>query len=265
MNSTKSKLILLAGMSMCLASLTSHATVIFHNYGTTAIGGTGGWSSYNLDSPGTISQSTSQVYKGTTSIKSQVVYQGTGYTGRYHAMCRLDNVYQPGDTGFYGFAFYLRSSWEFDNQQYQLFQFIADFTDSGCDTWMPSTMVWVQGNQLNTRRKYGTACDQLITEYNNVATVSAGVWHTIEIQALWEPDDTGYIKLWFDESKVVQEFNCKTTLTDGENRFYDMDTGLYANSWHDDGYMLGSQGTRYAYFDEIGWGTAYADADPAQW
>ena len=134
---------------MCLACSVSHATVIFHNYGTTS-----GWSSFNLDSPDSITQSTSQVYKGTTSIKSQVVYQGTGYTGRYHAMVSLDNVYHPGDTGFYGFAFYLRSSWEFDNQQYQLFQFKGDFTDTGCDTWMPSTMVWIQGNQLTTRRKY---------------------------------------------------------------------------------------------------------------
>ena len=259
MKSIKLKLITLAA-SMCLACSVSHATVIFHNYGTTS-----GWSSFNLDSPDSITQSTSQVYKGTTSIKSQVVYQGTGYTGRYHAMVRLNNVYHPGDTGFYGFAFYLMNAWEFDNQQYQLFQFIGDFTDTGCDTWMPSTMVWIQGNQLNTRRKYGTACDQQIQEYNNLATVSAGTWHRIEIQALWESGSTGYLKLWFDGTKVTENYNIATTISDSENRYFDMDTGIYANSWHDDGYMLGSQGTRYAYFDEIGWGTTFADADPASW
>jgi hypothetical protein len=254
---------------MCLASLASHATVFFHNFGTTAIGGSGNWDGYNLDSPDSISQSTSQVYKGTTSIKSQVVYQGTGYTGRYHAMVSLDNVYHPGDTGFYGFAFYLMSAWQFQNQQYQLFQFIADFSNLGCsETFMPSSMVWVYGNTLNTRRKYGAACpvsSQHITQYNNVATVSAGVWHTIEIQANWQSDNTGYYKLWFDGTKVVEEYNCQTTVADPNNRYFRMDTGIYANSWHDDGHMTGTQGTRYAYFDEIGWGSTFADANPAAW
>ena len=247
-------------VSMCLASFVSQATVIYHNYGNTS-----GWSSFNLDSPGSISQSTSQVYKGSTSIKSEVVYQGTGYTGRYHAMVCLNNVYHPGDTGFYGYAFYLRSSWEFDNQMYTLSQFIGDFSDTGCDTWMPSTMVWINGNQLNTRRKYNTVCSQVTTTYNNIATVSAGVWHRIEIQADWESDNTGFLKLWYDGTKVVEQYNIKTTVSDSENRYFRMDTGLYADSWHDDGHMVGSQGDRYAYFDEIGWGTAFSDADPAQW
>jgi hypothetical protein len=263
MKSTKLKLLTLA-VSMCLVSSASHATALFHNFGTTS-----GWDGQNLDSPDSLSQSTSQVYKGTTSIKSQVVYQGTGYTGRYHAMESKNNVYHPGDTGFYGFAFYLMSAWEFDNQQYQLFQFIADFSDEGCsETFMPSTMVWIQGNQLNTRRKYGVACPtsgQITTTYNNLATVSAGTWHRIEIQANWESDDTGFLKLWFDGTKVTENYNCKTTVADSENRYFRMDTGIYANSWHDDGHMVGSQGTRYAYFDEIGWGTTFADADPAQW
>ena len=265
MKSTTLKYIIVSTVALCAAGALSRATVMFHNYGTTALGGSSGWDSYNLDSPGIISQSTSQVYKGSTSIKSEVDYQGTGYTGRYHAMCSLDNVYHPGDLGFYGFAFYLRSAWEFDNQQYQLFQFIADFSDTGCDDWMPSSMVWIYGNTLNTRRKYGTPCDQKITEYDNVATVSAGVWHTIEIQALWEPNDTGYYKLWFDGTKVVEQYNCKTTVSDSENRYFRMDVGLYANSWHDDGHMTGSQSQRYAYFDEIGWGTVFADANPAAW
>jgi len=41
--------------------------------------------------------------------------------------------------------------------------------------------------------------------------------------------------------------------------------GLYANGWHDSGSMTGTQGTRTVYFDQIGIGTTFADADPAQW
>jgi hypothetical protein len=245
--------------ALSLACSVSQATVLFHNTGTTS-----GWDGVNLDANCSLSQSTSQVYKGTTSIKSQVVYN-SGYTGRYHAMETKNNIYHPGDTGFYGFAFYLMSAWSFQNQQYQLFQFIADFSDTGCDDFMPSTMVWIYGNQLNTRRKYGTICAQQIHQYSNLATVSAGVWHRIVIQASWKTDSTGYLKLWFDGTKEFEEFNVPTTISDSENRYFRMDVGIYANSWHDDGHMTGTQGTRYAYFDQIGWGTTFADADPAQW
>lgn len=255
------KYIIVSVLSICVASSTSHATVLFHNYGTTS-----GWDGFNVDSPDSITQSTSQTYKNGNSIKAQVVYQGTGYTGRYHAMCSKNNVYRPGDRGFYGFAFCLMHAWEFDQQQYQLFQFIANFSDSaGCDDWMPSTMVWIYGNTLNTRRKYGDICHQKTTEYNNLATVSAGVWHLIEIQANWETDSTGYLKLWFDHTKVMQALDCATTIADSKNRYFRMDVGIYANSWHDDKQMVGSQGTRFAYFDEIGWGTTFSDADPASW
>src|SRR6185312_932721 len=255
---TKLKYCVLAA-TVSMACSAGHATVLFHNTGTTS-----GWDGQNLDPNCSISQSTSQVYKGTTSIKSQVVYNSS-YTGRYHAMESKNNVYHPGDTGFYGFAFYLMNAWQFQNQQYQLFQFIADFSDTGCDDFMPSTMVWIYGNQLNTRRKYGTPCAQQIQQYSNLATVSAGVWHRIVIQALWKSDSTGYLKLWFDGTKVTENYNLATTVSDSENRYFRMDVGIYANSWHDDGHMVGTQGTRYAYFDQIGWGTTFADADPAQW
>ena len=251
---------ILTAVSVSLACSLSQATVLFHNTGTTS-----GWSGQNLDPNCSLSQSSSQVYKGNDSIKAQVIYT-PGYTGRYHAMETKNNVYHPGDTGFYGFAFYLMNAWDFQNQQYQLFQFIADFTGAGCgETWMPSTMVWIYGNQLTTRRKYGTVCSQQIQQYSNLAGVNAGVWHRIVIQASWKSDSTGFLKLWFDGAKVLEQYNIATTISDPANRYFRMDVGIYANSWHDEHRLLGTQGTRYIYFDQIGWGTAFADADPAQW
>lgn len=242
----------------------AHATAYFHNTGTTADGGGfSNWDGSNLDSNCSISQSTSVLYKGSTSIKSQTNYNSS-YTGRYHAMKSKNNVYHLGDTGFYGFAFYLWSSWDFSgSQQYQLFQFIADYTGSGCDTWQPSTMVWVQGNQLCTRRNYGSdACHRTTQSYTNLATVSSGVWHRIVIQAHWTDDSTGYLKLWFDGTKVLEKYSLATTIND--SRYYRMDVGLYSNSWHDQGYCTGNT-TRMAWFDQIGTGSTFADADPAQW
>jgi hypothetical protein len=256
----------LAAIAVFLAGATlSHATAYFHNTGTTSDGGGfSNWDGSNLDSNCSITQSTSVVYKGSTAIKSQTNYN-SGYSGRYHAMKSKNNVYHLGDTGFYGFAFYLQSAWDFSgSQQYQLFQFIANYNGSSCgEDWQPSTMVWIQGNQLCTRRNYGSsACNRSVQSYTNLASVSAGTWHRIVIQAHWTDDTTGYLKLWFDGSKVLEKYSLPTTIND--SRGYRMDVGIYANSWHDQGYCTGST-TRMAWFDQIGTGSTFADADPAQW
>lgn len=251
---------LVAAMAFGAVTSLCQATVWFHNTGTVS----SGWDGSNLDANCTIADSTSVVYKGTTAIKSTATYN-SGYTGRYHAMKTKNNVYHLGDTGFYGFAFYLQSAWDFSgSQQYQLFQFIADYTGSSCgEDWQPSTMVWVSGNQLATRRNYGAdACHRTVQSYTGLASVSAGVWHRIVIQAHWTYDTTGYLKLWFDGTKVLEQYNIQTTINDG--RGYRMDVGLYANSWHDQGFCTGST-NRQVWVDQIGTGSTFADADPAQW
>jgi len=45
---------------------------------------------------------------------------------------------------------------------------------------------------------------------------------------------------------------------------YVMDVGIYANSWHDQGFCTGST-QHIAWFSKVGKGTVFADADPAQW
>ncbi|WP_415910647.1 polysaccharide lyase [Oleiharenicola sp. Vm1] len=246
----------LAAALFALVPLTE-ASVIFHNTGTTS-----GWDSINQEHNGTVIQVTNVVYKGSTAIKCTQVYDSS-YTGRYHSEVVKNNVYSRGQTGFYGFAFRLQADWSFQNQSYNLAQFIADFSDYGCDDYIPTTMVWIRGNQLNSRVKTGPVCSATTTQFTNLATVSAGVWHKIVIQANWQSDSTGYFKLWYDGTKVFERFNIPTTLADG--RGIQMRAGLYANGWHDDGYMAGSQGTRQVWYDQIGAGTTFADADPDQW
>jgi Polysaccharide lyase len=234
-------------------------TVLFHNTGTTA-----GWDTFTHEHSGTVTQVTSPVFKGSTAIKVTQIYDSS-YTGRYHSEAVRNDGYTPGDQRFYGFAFYLPANWQFVNQSFNIAQFIADFTNTGCDDWMPSTMVWLQGSTLNTRVKYGTICGQHITTYNSIASVTAGAWHRVEIQASWKSDASGYLKLWFDGTKVLEKLNTATTIADPANRTFSFRVGMYANGWHDDGTMIGTQGMRTLYVDQVGIGKAFADADPNGW
>ncbi|KAL3464854.1 polysaccharide lyase [Aspergillus heterothallicus] len=248
---------LLSATATLALALSASATQSFGNTGTLD-----GWDTINREHQGTVTEVTNVVYEGPTAIKVTQTYDSS-YSGRYHSELVHNNGYTRGDTSFYGFAFRLQSDWDFTSQSYNLAQFIADFTDSGCDDWMPSTMIWLQGNQLYTRVKTGTICNQAITTFPNLATVSAGQWHKIVLQVDWESDATGYFKVWFDGVKVLESYNIQTTIA--HDRQFQFRIGLYANGWHDEGRLVGSQGFRQVWYDEIGKGTVFADADPDQW
>lgn len=238
--------------------LIAEASQSFSNTGTLS-----GWNAQTLENKGSIEEVTNVFYKGPTALKMTQVYD-PNWKGRFHSEKGKTAVYKRGDQGFYGFAFRLQDNWQFSPAQgYNIAQFIADFTNTGCDDWMPSSMVWLVGNQLHTRLKYGSICAQQTRTFSNIATVSAGAWHRITIQANWQSDSTGFYKLWFDGVKVVEVYNVATTISDG--RAFDFKVGIYANGWHDDGGMKGTQGTRQIWYDQISVGTTFADADPASW
>ncbi|SEM54827.1 Polysaccharide lyase [Stigmatella aurantiaca] len=246
-----------AGLSLLATGLIAEAAVLFHNSGTLS-----GWNAINREHKGTVNEVTNVTYEGPTAIKVTQVYDPS-YSGRYHSEVVKHNVYRRGDTGFYGFAFRLQEDWQFQPQSFNIAQFIADFSNTGCDDYMPSSMIWLQGNQLFTRVKQGTVCSQKTVTFGNLATVSAGQWHKVVMHVKWASDGTGFYKLWFNGQKVLEQYNLSTTVAD--DRYFQFRVGLYANGWHDTGYMQGSQGTRSIWFDEIGAGTTFADADPSQW
>jgi hypothetical protein len=235
------------------------AAVLFHNTGTTS-----GWDSFVREHKGSITQVTSPVYKGSTSIKFTQVYD-SAYGGRYHSEAVRNDGYTPGQQRFYGFAFQLPSNWQYVNQSFDIAQFIADFSNTGCDGYMPTTMMWITGNYLHTRVKSGTACNQQIRTFSNVAQVPAGRWNTVVIQASWQSNTTGFFKVWFNGVKVLEQYNLPTTIADSQNRRFQFRVGLYANAWYDQHTMLGTQGTRTIYVDQVGIGTTFADANPAAW
>lgn len=251
------------GSKICLAiplvfGLTAQATQLFSNRGTRS-----GWDSINEEHQGTVQQVTNVFYEPSTALKMTQIYDSS-YSGRYHSEVVKNNVYKRGDTGFYGFAFRLQQDWQTSPaQSYNLAQFIADFSDTGCDDYMPSSMIWIVGNQLYSRVKTGTICDQHTNTFPPLATITPGTWYKVEIQASWKTDGTGYYKIWLNGNSVLAQYNIDTTVKD--DREFQFRVGLYANGWHDDNGMKGSQGTRQVWFDEIAAGSTFADADPDQW
>lgn len=236
---------------------TASAVQLFSNTGTTS-----GWSNIQTEASGTVQQVTNVVREGSTALKMTQTYDSS-YSGLYHSEVHAYNAYSQGDMRFYGFWFRLSENWEFTpSQGFNIAQFIAQFPGT-CDTYAPSTMVWIRGNQLYTRYKYGPLCGGPTTVNSApLATVEAGVWHKIVIQARWESNTNGYLKLWFDGNKVYEETGIRTTYN--ENSPFQFRVGLYANTWPT-GYVAGSQTFRQIWFDEIAYGTTFADADPSQW
>ncbi|CAM1506070.1 Fc.00g057110.m01.CDS01 [Cosmosporella sp. VM-42] len=247
--------------SLALVPLTQ-ATRTFYNSGTL-----NGWDYVRHENIGTVQEVTNVVYKGTTALKMAQTYT-PGYTDRYHSEVDHNYGYKRGEDHFYGFMFRLSDTWEFDDQSYNLAQFIANRPGAGCggDDWMPSSMLWIQGNKLTSRIVSGQYrqpdCSRTISTLKSLATVTPGVWHKIVIQARWKSDNTGFYKIWFDNVKVAQEMDVATTVND--DSVFQFRVGLYANSWHDDGHMVGNQPFRQVWYDEVAIGTEFRDVDPDQ-
>lgn len=252
----------LLAASLALFPLYSQASRLFYNSGTLS-----GWDFVRKEHNGNVEQVSNVAYEGSSALKMTQRYD-QAYNGRYHSEVDVTDGYQRGDSRFYGFAFRLSDSWEFTSQGYNLAQFIANRPGANCggDNWMPSSMIWIKGNQLTSRIVSGEYrqpnCGRNIEQLNNLATVSAGAWHKVVLQVRWKSDKTGEYKIWFDGQKVFERSDVATTVNDDE--LFQFRVGLYANSWYDDGHMEGSQGFRQVWYDEIAIGTTFADVDPDQ-
>jgi hypothetical protein len=258
---------------LTLALVTSiRATPEFANHGTIS-----GFSTTNREAQGTISDVSNVVFRPSSAIKVTQTYI-SGYTGRYHSEVVYNKGYHRGDTKFYGFAFRLAEGWDFEGtQSYNLAQWIADFTDTGCDDWSPTSMVYLKGSTLYSRVKTGQLlpgkpcaankndCSggqncQKTREFALQSNIEGGVWYRVTFQVTWASDATGQFKTWVNGTKVHEEYNIPTTLVD-DGREFSFRLGLYANGWHDESKLVGD-GFRQVWIDEVGIGSAFADGDP---
>lgn len=189
--------------TLALFALISQAELLFYNPGTQPAN----WDYVRREHQGTVDQINNVVYKGDTALKMTQTYD-SNYDGRYHSEVDHNDGYRPGDTRYYGFMFRLSEAWEFSPQGYNIAQFIADRNGAGCDEddWMPSSMVWIKGDQLTSRIVSGNYrqpdCSREFDQLDDLATVSAGVWHKVIIKATWETDSTGQYTMWFDDEQV---------------------------------------------------------------
>ena len=241
-------------LSALLATLPAvRAEQIFTNRGTLE-----GWEGTQTEHNGEIKEVTDVFFDVAPALAMSQTFDAS-YTGRYHSEVRVLNAYRHGDTRFYGFAFRLPPDWQFDPpQSYDLAQFIAPFDQ--CDTFMPTTMFWLEGANLFTRLKSGSVCDQKTQELPLNATVKAGEWHKVIIEASWTSNPTGFLRLTFDGTKVLDEQNVATTVS--EDVPFQFRVGLYANGWHDDKGMKGTQGFRQVFYDKVAIATTQDEADP---
>lgn len=255
----------LATLALATAPLAVQAVYPFYNPGNLA--SSDAFDYVRREHSGTVDTVTNVVYKGTTALKMTQTYDPS-YNGRYHSEVDVNDGYKRGQERFYGFAFRLSESWQFQSQSYNIAQFIANRPGAGCggDDWMPSGMLWLEGDQLTSRIVSGQYrqpdCSRSIIKYEKLATVARGVWHTVIIQALWKSDGTGYYKIWFNGNRVLDKRDVSTTVNDDST--FQFRVGLYANSWYDDGTMVGDQSFRQIWFDEIAVNSTYKGVDPAQ-
>ncbi|CAH0046059.1 unnamed protein product [Clonostachys solani] len=242
-----------AAAALALLPQLADATRLFYNSGTVS-----GWSGDPFtENKGTVAEVTNVYSKGPTALKMTQTYDSS-WKGRYHSEVRLNDGYKTGDERAYAFSFRLSESWQIVNEGYNIAQFIADLAGA-CDDWMPSTMIWIEGNQLVTRYVNGNyvvpECKRSIQGSGKIATVTPGKWHRVIVEAKWKNDSTGYLKLWFDGKVVWEKNNIATTIK--ADKQFQFRVGLYANSWQDG--MEGSQPFRQIWYDEVAVGTTLAD------
>lgn len=95
--------------------------------------------------------------------------------------------------------------------------------------------------------------------------MTPGTWHRVVVQAIWQSTWTEFLKVWLDGMKKVEEFSVITPYTDDEKKHHiQFSTSLYAYSWHDQKKLVGGQGTRQLWIDQVGIGPEFKAANPHQ-
>ncbi|KAI5864604.1 polysaccharide lyase family 20 protein [Durotheca rogersii] len=253
----------ITALALLASPLLASATMVFKNSGTKA-----GWDGINQEHQGTVSQVKDETYRSDTALRMVQVYDAN-YRGRYHSEVYKKDVYREGDEGYYGFAFRLDPGWDTSSKQsFNVAQFIADLTkhpDNRCgDGYIPSMMLWVEGDRLQIRRKGGDMCAASMEKYT-LGRVTPGAWHRVVLRARWSSTKTGSYRVWLDGKEVLARDGIVNAYRDSQRRFgFQFRVGLYANGWHDKGRIEGTQRTRRLWIDEVGIGNTYAEADPGK-
>ena len=158
------------------AAVPAGATVIFENNGTTS-----GWSYTSGDGSGTVTEVSSPTYRGSTAVKCYQTYSGSGdYT--LHSECVKRDVGQNGQDRYYGYTFYMPTSWVNVSEGQVVMQLAADFT---CCGGQQTELLMIKGTSLVLERNWGSASSQVNSKTTITATVSKGAWHRVVLHKRW--------------------------------------------------------------------------------
>ena len=245
-----------SALCLALAPCLAHATIYFQNSGNTS-----GWDQLYVEHNGSVTTVNSPVFgSNSTAIQAEQIYD-PNYTGRYHAEARLAQGAQQGWDRYYGYALYLPSDWQFVDQNFNIMQFIGTppCSTSGGKPW---TMLWIRNNSLTTRLTTGPdGCNRTDQNFTITSNTIAGTWHTVVIHSNWESDSTGAFTVWYDGNPVIDQEGVPTCPNDDTTMEFAV--GQYANGWHDNGTMLGTQSVRDIYIDQVTVADNYTDANPS--
>jgi len=204
------------------------------------------------------------------------------YRRRYHAEVVLENATKLGEQAYFGFAFKISEDWEFDESfakgglvaqnRIAITQFIANFRDWDCHgntkIAVPTTMVWIQNDDLHMRIRSGSVCieDKEHEANFRIGKLIPGKWNTIVFGVHWHKKNHGWMKVWFNKKLVVDETDIMTTMNI-DDRLFQWRVGMYPNWYRYDGrghpYIRhGLKTTKEIFIDQIGVGPEYSDADP---
>lgn len=248
--------------ALLLAPAPAPAALLFHNAGTLA-----GWDAVRREHRGTVAEVANVAHAAPPALKMTQTYDAR-HRGRFHAEVVRADGYRRGDERFYAFAFRLSAAWQPQPQPYNLAQFIARRPGTGCGhaDWAPTAMLWIAGDRLAARLVSGPyrgpTCARDVVVLPELAAVRPGAWHAVVVHARWASDASGFFRLRFDGALVAELNGLPTTLDD--DALFQFRVGLYANGWHDDARIDGTQFFRQVWFDDIAIGTEFADVDFAR-
>jgi len=224
-----------------------HATIIFENSGTPS-----GWSYTSGDGSGTVTQVSSPTYRGSTAVKCYQTYGGSGdYT--LHSECVIRDVGKNGQDRYYGYAFYLPTTWVDAPEGQVVMQLAADFS---CCGGQQTELLMIKGTSLVLERNWGDPANQVNSKTTVASSVAKGSWHRVVLHKRWASDNTGIYQFWFDGNLVINESGKPNSFTGTE--LYRWSIGLYAN-------FNSFTGSRYDYIDQARVTDNFQQANPALW
>jgi hypothetical protein len=226
---------------VCVTQSAARAEVLFENPGNKM-----GWGRVFTQKAGTITEVSSPVYRGTTSVKTTQTYQSSD-GANYHSEIIKTQAQLAGQDLYYGHAVYLPADWVFHGQNVTFQQWAPE------DPEGPWILMYLQGDRVRLGGR-GANGDK------DVGTVAGlrGTW--IRFVTRIHMASGGAFEVWINGQKVYTCPNCDFRSRGPSLRW---SNGIYCTRW-DTETPTGPRELTF-WHDNMRITTTLAEADPASW